>query len=454
MKKIHNKNIMIYGTGISGIAAIKALYKLGNKIYVYDDNKSKEEVEKINDLKKSKYNYIGKISKNLIKKIDIVVKSPSIPFYNSVLERFESFKIPIYSDVEMAYRITDKDFVAVTGTNGKTTTTTLVCNILRDAEKKVGITGNIGSGILEDVLNDKYKLFVVEASSYQLNSVYKFKPKVSIITNITPDHLNWHKTMENYIESKLNILKNQNKNDYAVLNYDDHNIKKNLNKAKANILFFSTKRILEEGLFLENNKIFFKTKGNKKEIIDVDNLKLLGEHNLENIMASAGAALVLNIPIDKIRKTISKFTGVEHRLEKVKSSIDTVSFYNDSKGTNPESTIKAVNALEENIIIILGGYNKDSSFDELISNFDGKVKYVLIIGETKYNIKKSLDKIGFNKYKLVNSLEEAVFEAYRNSNKRDKILLSPACASWDMYKSFEERGNHFKKIIKKLEKDV
>ncbi len=453
MEKIFNKNILVYGTGISGIATVRALNKLGNKIFIYDDNKSLNEIKKIDGIKNINYKFFSEIDEDLLNRVDILVKSPSISLDNPVIEKAKSLNIPVYSDIELAYRISDKDLIVITGTNGKTTTTSLIHKILNDFSIKAGITGNIGSGILEDVLNKKYEILVVEASSYQLSSIELFKPKISVITNITPDHLNWHGNLDNYINAKLNIFKNQDSEDYAILNYDDDNIRKNLAKIKANIIFFSTKNKLDRGIFTENNKIFIKL-NNNEEVIEIDEIKIPGNHNIENVMASIGVAKVLDIPITQFKKTITNFTGVEHRLEYINSSVKSVSFYNDSKGTNPESTKKAIDALKNNIIIILGGYNKNSSFDDLADYFPESVKHAVILGETKYNIKKSLDKIQFSDYTIVDNLEEAVNKAFEISKKNDKILLSPACASWDMYGSFEERGRHFKEIIKKLEKEV
>jgi len=352
----------------------------------------------------------------------------------------------------MAYNLTSKDFVVITGTNGKTTTTTLVHKIISDNNIKAGLTGNIGSGILSDIFEEK-NIFVVEGSSYQLESTYSLKPKVAVITNITPDHLNWHGNFDKYINAKLNICKNQDRKDFAVLNYEDKVIRENLQKIKSKIIFFSSKKEIDEGIFIKNKKIVYKTKSDILEIIKLEEINIPGEHNLENIMASIGVAIALKLSLKKLRNSIIEFKGVEHRLELVHSSIEKVNFYNDSKGTNPDSTIKAVQALKDNIVIILGGYNKESDFSELIMNFKNKVKYAVVMGETKNLIIKSLDKYNFKNYKVVDSLEEAVNVAYNNSDLGDKILLSPACASWDMYNSFEERGKHFKEIISALEKE-
>ncbi|MFO7887454.1 MAG: UDP-N-acetylmuramoyl-L-alanine--D-glutamate ligase [Eubacteriales bacterium] len=447
-----NQNILIYGTGISGIAAIISLSKLGNNVFVFDDKKSIKELNNIKEIKNVKFQILDIIENSDLKKIDIIVKSPSVPMDSKTIIRALEKNIPVVSDIEMAYNLTSKDFVVITGTNGKTTTTTLVHKIISDNNIKAGLTGNIGSGILSDIFEEK-NIFVVEGSSYQLESTYSLKPKVAVITNITPDHLNWHGNFDKYINAKLNICKNQDRKDFAVLNYEDKVIRENLQKIKSKIIFFSSKKEIDEGIFIKNKKIVYKTKSDILEIIKLEEINIPGEHNLENIMASIGVAIALKLSLKKLRNSIIEFKGVEHRLELVHSSIEKVNFYNDSKGTNPDSTIKAVQALKDNIVIILGGYNKESDFSELIMNFKNKVKYAVVMGETKNLIIKSLDKYNFKNYKVVDSLEEAVNVAYNNSDLGDKILLSPACASWDMYNSFEERGKHFKEIISALEKE-
>lgn len=449
MKK---QNILVYGTGISGVAAVRGLNKLRKNIYLYDDNKSIDEINKIDEIKDIKFSFLNKVEDVNFDNIDIVVKSPSVSLNSQLIKKAFKKNIPVLSDLEMAFRLTDKDLVVITGTNGKTTTTALTHKIIIDNGIDTGLTGNIGSGILEDILEEK-DMFVVEGSSYQLASTYYLKPKVSVITNISPDHLNWHGSFDNYIHAKLNICKNQDSKDYTVLNFEDKVIRDNISKFKSNIIFFSSKNQLDEGIFIKDEKIVYKGNEGTIDIIKLDEVNIPGEHNIENVMAAVGVAIALNLSLDMVKNSIIDFKGVEHRLELVESSIKNVKFYNDSKGTNPDSTIKAVEALKENIIIILGGYDKDSNFNELVETFNNKVKYAVILGETRNKIAKTLEKYKFTNYKMVDNLEEAVREAYANSQTGYKVLLSPACASWDMYSSFEERGTHFKNIIKKLEKE-
>jgi len=447
-----NQNILVYGTGISGVAAVKGLNILKKKIYLYDDNKSIDEIKNIDEMKDIEVSFLNKIEDVNLDVIDLIIKSPSIPLDSELIKRAFKKNIPVLSDLEMAFRLTDKNLIVITGTNGKTTTTALTHKIILDNGIDAGLTGNIGSGILEDIFEEK-EIFVVEGSSYQLESTYDLKPKVAVITNIKPDHLNWHGSFDNYIKAKLKICKNQDSKDYSVLNFEDEVIRKNIDKFNSNIIFFSSKNQLDEGIFIKNEKIVYKSKEDTRDIIKLDEVNIPGEHNIENIMAAIGVAISLKLSINIVKNSIIDFKGVEHRLELVESSIRNVKFYNDSKGTNPDSTIKAVEALKENIIIILGGYDKDSNFNELVQTFNNKVKYAVILGETKNKIAKTLEKSNFTNYKIVDNLEEAVMEAYINSQEGYKILLSPACASWDMYSSFEKRGTHFKSIIKKLEKE-
>ncbi|MFW5891359.1 MAG: UDP-N-acetylmuramoyl-L-alanine--D-glutamate ligase [bacterium] len=447
-----NQNVLVYGTGISGIAAVRGLSKLEKNIFIYDDNKSMDKINNIKEIKNTRFVFLNKIEDIDFDNIDIVIKSPSVPLNSQLIKKAFERNIPVLSDLEMAFRLTDKDFIVITGTNGKTTTTALVHKIIVDSDINAGLTGNIGSGILEDIFEEK-EIFVIEGSSYQLATTYELKPKIAVITNITPDHINWHGDFDNYIQAKLNICKNQDKNDYSILNFENDVISDNVDKFNSNIIFFSSINQLDKGIFIKDDKIVYKNKGKTIDIIKLKEINIPGEHNIENIMAAIGVAIALKLSMDVVRDSIIEFKGVEHRLELVESSIKKVEFYNDSKATNPESTIKALEALKEDVVIILGGYDKDSNFDKLVKIFENKVKYAVIFGETRNKIAKTLNNYDFTNYKIVDNLEEAVREAYINSEKGYKILLSPACASWDMYSSFEERGIHFKNIIKKLEKE-
>ena len=276
-----------------------------------------------------------------------------------------------------------------------------------------------------------------------------FKPHVSAILNITPDHLDRHYTFENYAKCKLDITKNQTADDYAVLNYDDPETMKLVEGIKANIVLFSRKQTLEEGVFVENGKIVIKDKGKKIDVLTLSDIKLLGTHNTENVLAAVAVAYYMGVPVETIEKVCTEFKGVEHRIEYVET-VNGVAYYNDSKGTNPDAAIKAIKAMTTTTLLIGGGYDKHSSYDEWIEAFDEKVKYLVLLGQTANDIEKCANAHGFVKTVTVNSLEEAVKFCYENAEPGDAVLLSPACASWGMFDNYEQRGNMFKEYVRNL----
>ncbi len=363
----------------------------------------------------------------------------------------KELKIETITDIELAYRIrpTDK-IIAITGTNGKTTTTALVGQIFNNANFKTHLGGNIGVGILWDMINSSEEdVFIIETSSFQLNDTREFKPKVSLITNITPDHLDWHGNLESYIEAKEKVFVNQDENDFTVLNYDDPRLRNIREKINSKIIYFSASQILNQGVFVEDNFIWIKYINETIKVFDTRLLKILGKHNLENALASVAIAFAMDIPVEIIRKTLEEFKGVDHRIEFVKE-LKGISFYNDSTGTNSDSTIKAIEAFQGPIILIAGGYNKGGDFDQLIKAFNGKVKDLILLGQTRDLIREAAINNGFNKIHMVENMEEAVNLAYSLANSKDIVLLSPACASWGMYNNFEERGKDFKNLVYRL----
>ena len=447
--ELKDKNVLVIGFGISGLSTIKALYKLGAKIAITDnkdESEFKDMLDSISYIPCEKYFNVDDLP---ISNYDIIIKSPGIPPTAKLIQKAVESNIEVIGDIELAYRISPtKNIIAITGTNGKTTTTTLVGEILKKNNISTYLAGNIGIGILENITHaNPEDVFVVETSSFQLEHTKYFKPRVALILNITPDHINWHGTYDNYINSKLKIFANQDYNDYLVLNYDDEILRKI--EAKTNIIWFSTKRELESGIYLDGKNIIIKYRDYNLEFIDYGDLRIKGMHNLENVLGSIGISLAMGLDLQLVKEAILDFKGVEHRLEYVCSFKD-VAFYNDSKGTNPESTIKAIESFKENIILIAGGYNKDSEFHKLINNFKGKVKALILLGETKEEIKRVALENNYKEIYLVDNMDEAVDLAYKLSEKKDNILLSPACASWDMYKNFEERGIHFKSIVNRL----
>ena len=339
---------------------------------------------------------------------------------------------------------------AVTGSNGKTTTTTLLGEIMKNYQEDVFVVGNIGTPYTTAVekMTDN-TITVAEMSSFQLESIVDFRPRVSAILNFTPDHLNRHHTMEAYVNAKKNIAKNQTEDDYCILNYEDRLTREFGEEIKANVLYFSSQRKLEEGIYLEEGNIIYNYGRVKETICHVDELQILGTHNHENVMAACAMAAVYGVPVDVIRESVKAFKGVEHRIEYVTEKKG-VTYYNDSKGTNPDAAIKAIQAMKRPTVLIGGGYDKGSEYTEWINSFDGKVKKLILLGDTKEKIAADAEKCGFKDYMFVDSFEEAVLTAAKIAESGEAVLLSPACASWDMFPSYEVRGEKFKEIVNSL----
>lgn len=437
---LENKNILIMGFGVTGKSSLKFLREFPVKIYIYD--------KKI-DLQSLKVDEDFIIFKDEdLDKIDLIVKSPGIYPFDDLLVKAREKNIEIISDIELSYRYLKTDnVVAVTGTNGKTTTTTIVGDILK-RKAKTFVVGNIGRGILEITKEAKKDDFIViEASSFQLEDTIKFKPHIALLTYVTSDHLDWHKTTENYVNAKFKIFANQDENDFAILNYEDRNLAKKYN-IKAQKYYFSMEKISEKGSYFEDGKIFYNDGKSTEEILEVKDLKIPGVHNIKNVMAAIIIAKLFGIDSNTIKRSISSFTGVEHRIEFVRE-LHGVKYYNDSKGTNPDSTEVAIAAMDGDVILIAGGYDKNSNFDNLIEKSKDKLKTVILLGQTADKISNSCKKSKVEFY-IVKDLNKAVELAKKLSLKGEDVLLSPACASWDMYSNYEARGRHFKDLVREL----
>lgn len=451
---LKDKNVLVLGLGISGVSTVKALDKLGANM-VISDTKSQEELKDyIDEIKDIDVKYVLGTNKVLLEDIDLIVKSPGVPLDLQIIKEAKTKDIEVITDLELAYRINpNRNIIAITGTNGKTTTATLTGEYFKKAGYNTYVMGNIGVGVLWNMINSRDDdIFVIEASSFQLENTYEFKPKISLILNITPDHLNWHKTFKNYVNAKKKIFKNQGKDEYTVLNYDDPLLRDMKDEIKSNLIWFSVDKELSKGIYIEDGYIVIDDGNQIKKVVKTEEIKILGKHNLENALASVAVGWIMGLDIDIIRDVLKTFPGVEHRIEYV-DTIDGVKFYNDSKGTNSDASIKAIEAVSRPIILIAGGMDKGTEFDDFILSFNGKVKALVLLGETKEKIKETADKYGFEKVYLVKDMEEAVRKSFQLANRGDNILLSPACASWDMYHSFEARGEHFKGIVSSLKEE-
>lgn len=447
---LKNKNIVILGLAISGVSTAKALYKLGANITI-TDMKSEEDLQDcIEELKDIDVKYVLGSNDVDLDNTDLIVKSPGVPLEIPLLKRAKDKNIEIITDIELAYRVSRNKMIAITGTNGKSTTTVLLGEVFKNTGNNCHVTGNIGVGILWEMVNSNEEdVFVVETSSFQLESTKDFKPNVSVIINITPDHINWHKTFDNYVGAKKKIFANQDKEDYTILNYDDPIVREMKNEVKSKVVYFSSNEILDKGVYVENGDIIVNDGNISKKVMPCIDIRIPGRHNLENALASVSAAWVMGVDLEIIAQTLRDFKGIEHRLKYV-DNIDGVTFYNDSKGTNPVSSISAVKAIESPIILIAGGMDKGSEFSEFIQSFDGKVKALVLLGETAEKIKNTAISLGYNNIYIVKDMKEAVALSFEMSTSGDNILLSPACASWDMYKSYEERGEDFINRVESL----
>lgn len=449
-----DKKILVIGMGRSGKAAVTALLDAGAVVSI-QDGKSADTIEAyflqyMND--KNVKQYFGVKPKDM-SVFDMLVLSPGVPPTLDFIEEAKAGGAEIIGELELAYRFCKGKFIAITGTNGKTTTTTLVGEIFKAAGLSTCVGGNIGKAIADEARAASEDTWMVtETSSFQLETIARFKPEVSAILNLTPDHMDRHKSMANYAHAKAAVFMNQTADQYCVLNFDDKVCFGMAEKenCRATVVPFSRKEELEFGAFVSAGEILIRDKdGRKISICKQDELLIPGTHNLENALAAAAIAYFAGIEAKIIADVMREFAGVAHRIE-LCCEKNGVRFVNDSKGTNTDAAIKAIEAMKENIILIAGGYDKGSTYDEFIESFDGKVKHLILMGETAPKIRTTAEKAGFLNISEAANMEECVEKAYYIAEPGDVVLLSPACASWDMYDNFEQRGDHFKTCAQKI----
>ena len=447
------KNVLVVGTGISGVAAVKLLATKRANIIFQDGNLKIKEQDILDKLPRNidVKVIIGDLEQQLLDTIELVVLSPGVPTDLPYIQQLKENGVPIWGEIELAYQFSKGKMAAITGTNGKTTTTALVGEIMKHYYVSVYVVGNIGIPYTDMVLNTKgSSITVAEMSSFQLETVHQFKPEVSAILNVTPDHLDRHYTMENYIKAKKKIAENQDIHDTCVLNYEDEALRNMASSLRPKVFFFSSKRELEEGIFLDKEGNFiYRENGTETNVCNINELNLLGTHNYENVMAAIAISSHIGVPMEAIREAVTSFKAVEHRIEYVTEKNGVV-YYNDSKGTNPDAAIKGIQAMVRPTLLIGGGYDKGSDYKEWIEAFDGKVKQLVLLGVTKEKIAKQARECGFDNIVLVDTMEEAVRVCADNAEEGDAVLLSPACASWGMFKNYEERGRVFKQLVKAL----
>lgn len=436
---------LILGLAKSGTAAAKLLLDSGISVRI-NDYKANPEDPVVQELKEAGAEIIlGGHPVSALDGIDVMIKNPGIPYDNSLIAEAEERGLPIITEVELAGILHKGPMIGITGSNGKTTTTTLTHEMLLKSGKQSSIAGNIGEVSCEVArqTNDQDPL-VIELSSFQLMGIERFRPTVAVLLNIYEAHLDYHKTLENYQQAKAQIFKNQSKEDFLVFNYDDPTIAKFIGEANAQLIPFSTKQKLDKGAYADEEYIYY----NGEPIIKRDDVVLVGEHNMENILAAVAAAKLNGATNEGITNVLTSFKGVPHRLEFV-DNIEGRLFYNDSKATNILATSKALSSFKQPVILLAGGLDRGNDFDELVPFLD-HVKAMVVFGETADKIQQAGEQAGITAIKKVDNVEQAAQTAYELSENKDVILLSPACASWDQYRTFEERGHMYVQAVHKL----
>ncbi|MBP2635136.1 MAG: murD [Firmicutes bacterium] len=446
-----NKKALVLGAGISGLSVAKILKQLGADVIVSDSKPIEKFDHDFSELKAASIGLaLGNQNEQLLDGIDYLVVSPGISIYIPLVAAAQSRGICVMSEVEVAYRISAAPMVAITGTNGKTTTTTLVGEMLKTTGRQVGVGGNIGASLSEQALEIKADGFIVaEISSFQLEGASRFHPRIAAILNLTPDHLDRHRSMEIYQQMKERIFITQQANDYIILNYDDEAVREMANRAPGKVVYFSRKQRLDSGFYAESGKIKAAVDGKNIEICAIDAIKIKGGHNVENALAACAICYFAGAQIEAMAEVLKNFPGVEHRIEPV-AERKGVAYYNDSKATNPESSIKALEAFDGHIILIAGGRDKNTDLTEFMTIAKERVEHMILLGEAQQRFAEAAARQGIKNIHQVASFEEAVKLAYSLAQPPQVVLLSPACASYDMFDNYEQRGRVFKDLVRRL----
>lgn len=440
------EKVLVIGAARSGIAAAKILHEHGAQV-ILSDSKLDLNIE-LDGVEVR----LGKQTEELLNGVDKIIVSPAVPIKIPLLKAAAAKGIPIISEVEFAYGLAKSPICAVTGTNGKTTTVTLLGLLLNEKFAKVGVGGNIGVPLCEVALEvGAGGYLAAEISSYQMEATKNFKPHISAILNVTPDHLKRHGSMEVYQAMKEKIFAQQTAEDFLILNYDDERTREIKDRAACRVLYFSRQRKLEEGAFIKNNRLVIRFNGTH-ELCTVDELGIKGGHNVENALAASLMAFVAGVEADKISSVLKTFQGVEHRIEFVRE-LDGVKYYNDSKATNTDSAIKALETFAGHIVLIAGGDDKGTDLTDFLELVNERVDWLILVGDAAARFKSCAIDSGYPAEKILEagySMERAVELAKNISRPSQVVLLSPACASFDMYSDFEERGRDFKRIVNTL----
>jgi len=453
------QQVVILGLARSGKAAAKLFHELGARVTV-NDRKDRTECPEADELSALGIRVIcGYHPDDLVHEgVELIVKNPGIPYTSPPVARAAELGIEIVTEVEVAFRMTDKPIIGITGSNGKTTTTTLVGEILKHAGKSPVTAGNIGRAMCEVVMEETgpYEWIVAELSSFQLKGTDAFRPKIACLLNVSETHLDYHGTMDDYIASKLNLFRNQTPLDYAVLNADDPVCMKAAAAVKSRVMLFSMEQELAHGVYVRGGEIVYRDgQGAVHAIMPANRLGIPGSYNVENALAATAVSLLAGAAPEHIAEVLRAFRGVAHRLEYV-AEIDGVRYYNNSKATNASAAKKALEAIAEPVILIAGGLDRGSNLTELVPVLRERVKALIAFGETRHILRKVAELAGVNQIAVIESAEpetalrEAVAHARSLAAPGDVVMLNPACASWDMFPSFEERGRMFKESVHNL----
>ncbi len=442
------KKVLVAGMGKSGLAAAEMLINEGAIVDLYDQKENPTLPSVLTE--GAGTCFFGRNPENP-GSYDYLVLSPGISPEVSYAKEAADAGVTILGELELAWQLGRGNYVAITGTNGKTTTTALTGEIFKKAGRDTRVVGNIGVAVVGQSVAAKDDTWLVtEVSSFQAETIKDFHPHVSAILNVTPDHMNRHHTLENYAAAKARVFENQGPEDYFVVNFDDPESMKLVNSCKAQVIPFSRKAKPEPGCYADGGWIVVAPKvGEQVKICPVEDLQIPGNHNLENALAAVAMSYFAGISPEIIAETLREFQGVAHRME-FAGSVNGVRFVNDSKGTNPDASIKAIEATNTPMIIIAGGYDKGSTYDEFIAAFGHKVKGLVLMGKTAPKIREAAEKAGFTAITEASDMKDSVTKAFALAAEGDTVLLSPACASWDMYRCFEDRGEDFKTCVKNL----
>lgn len=449
--KLEGKKVLVVGLGKTGNALCEFLSDKQARVKVSERKRTEELGGDVKFLKEKGISIeAGGHNPLSFLESDLIIPSPGVP-YLPELEAAQNNGIPVISEIELAFRFLKGKIVGITGSNGKSTTATLTYKILKEGGIDAFLAGNIGTPLISfaNSSQDKY-VYVTELSSFQLEYIHRFFPSVAILLNLSPDHLDWHKNLEDYYSAKKKLITSQNKEGTAILNRDDDLVWPLAEQTQASVLAFSQNNLVEKGCSIQQNGIVLKN-DKEEELMNVSEVPLLGKHNLDNVMSSALVGALFSIPISKIKESILHFKGLEHRLEKI-LDINGIIFVNDSKATNVEAAIKSIHSFEKNIILILGGRDKGGDFNKLSRPVEERVKKIILIGEARNHIQKILG--GSASMDEALTMEEAIQKGYESAKSGDVVLLAPACTSFDMFRNFEERGRIFKKGVFALKEKI